>query len=166
MADIFLSYASEDRDKVTSLVETMEEQGWSVCWDREIHAGSRFDQVIEEEVNNASCVVVVWSNHSIKSRWVRDEANEGLERDILVPLRVDDVRLPMGFRAAQTANLIGWPAQRGEIDTLLFRVRALLGNSSATPSVRAAPRENTIAVLPFTNMSADPDQEYFDSALN
>ena len=53
MADIFLSYASEDRDRVRPLVESLEEHGWSVWWDREIHAGPRFDQVIEEEIDKA-----------------------------------------------------------------------------------------------------------------
>ncbi len=109
MADIFLSYASDDRTRVVPLVEAIEARGWSVWWDREIHAGPRFDQVIEEEIAEATCVVVIWSEASVKSDWVRDEANEGRERQILVPLLFDDVRPPLGFRAAHTANLIGWP---------------------------------------------------------
>jgi TolB-like protein len=165
MADIFVSYASEDRDRTSSLVERLEEEGWSTWWDREIHAGPRFDQVIEEEINSASCVVVVWSEASVKSDWVRDEANEGRERNILVPLVLDDVRPPMGFRSVQTANLIDWPEQGGEIDTLLSGVRALLGGSSETTQVKPAASQNSIVVLPFDNISPDPNDAYFSDGL-
>ena len=34
MADIFVSYASDDRDRVQSLVEALEAEGWTVWWDR------------------------------------------------------------------------------------------------------------------------------------
>ncbi len=59
MADIFLSYASEHRDRVRFLVERLAGEGWSVWWDSEIHAGPRFDQVMEEEIDKALCVVVL-----------------------------------------------------------------------------------------------------------
>ena len=94
MADIFLSYASEDRDRLRPLVETLEAEGWSVWWDRNLHAGPRFDVAIEEAIRAASCVVVAWSEHAIESAWIRDEASEGQERNILVPLILNDVRAP------------------------------------------------------------------------
>ncbi|HIG42367.1 MAG TPA: toll/interleukin-1 receptor domain-containing protein [Gammaproteobacteria bacterium] len=53
---------------------------------------------MEEALEAARCVVVVWSNHSIKSQWVRTEAHEGLERKILVPLLLDDVKPPLAYR--------------------------------------------------------------------
>ncbi len=66
--------------------------GWSVWWDRELVAGPSFDEKIEAAIREASCVVVAWSQASIAKKWVRAEANEGLEREILVPLLLDDVR--------------------------------------------------------------------------
>ncbi len=36
MADIFLSYASEDRERVIPLVEALQADGFSVWWDRNI----------------------------------------------------------------------------------------------------------------------------------
>ena len=103
MTDIFVSYASEDLERVKPLVAALSERGWTVWWDRELVAGPSFDEEIEKAIESASCVVVVWSEHSIGSRWVRTEANEGLDRDILVPLCIDDVRPPLAFRIAQTA---------------------------------------------------------------
>ena len=40
MDDIFLSYASEDRQRIEPLVALLESEGWSVWWDRALIAGS------------------------------------------------------------------------------------------------------------------------------
>lgn len=111
MSDIFISYASEDRDWVKPLAEALATQGWSVWWDREIPFGKAFDQVIKEALSDARCIVVVWSNNSIKSDWVIEEAQYGRERKILVPVLLDDPHdglPPFGFRRLQGANLQGW----------------------------------------------------------
>jgi hypothetical protein len=46
MSDIFISYASPDRPRAQVLAEALKAQGWSVWWDRNIPAGTRFAQVI------------------------------------------------------------------------------------------------------------------------
>ena len=81
MADIFVSYASEDRDRIKPLIELLEGEGWSVWWDRELVAGPSFEEKIEEALEAARCVVVAWSESSIKSRWCRAEANDGADSD-------------------------------------------------------------------------------------
>ncbi len=74
MADIFISYASDDRARVKPLAEALGRKGWSVWWDRKIIAGQAFDQAIERELETARCVVVLWSAHSTASEWVKNEA--------------------------------------------------------------------------------------------
>jgi TIR domain len=64
--------------------------------------------VIEEALDSAKCVVVLWSKQSISSDWVKDEAEEGNRRGILVPVSIEEVKAPLGFRRLQTANLVGW----------------------------------------------------------
>ena len=98
MSDIFVSYASKDRPWVLRLVRALERHGWSVWWDRAIAPGKTFDQVIEEALGAARCVIVVWSRTSVSSDWVKSEAAEGAGRHILVPVLLDEVRIPLAFR--------------------------------------------------------------------
>jgi tetratricopeptide (TPR) repeat protein len=108
MADLFISYSSDDRSYVKDIVREFESQGWTVWWDRHIEAGSSFDKKIEEALDDSRCVVVVWSRSSINSDWVRAEAAEGLERNTLVPILLDDVKPPLLFRQKQAISLIDW----------------------------------------------------------
>jgi TolB-like protein len=108
LADIFISYSREDRDRVTALAAALESEGYSLWWDHNLSAGGRFVTEIEEQLEAARVVLVVWSESSINSMWVADEANVGLERNILVPVAIDGVRPKLGFRQIQTIDLSKW----------------------------------------------------------
>ena len=107
MPDVFVSYSSQDRDRVIPLVAAIERRGWSVWWDRDIESGSAYDRAIETAIDEAKCIVVVWSENAIESDWVRNEAGEGLERDVLIPIVIDAVRPPLAFRRVQTIDFSG-----------------------------------------------------------
>jgi hypothetical protein len=77
MSDIFMSYASKDRPWVLRLVRALERHGWSVWWDRAIPPGKSWDQVIEEALDAARCVIVVRLQTSVGSDWVKIEAVKG-----------------------------------------------------------------------------------------
>ena len=116
MANIFVSYSRRDRKRVKPLVELLENQGWSVWWDRDISPGDSFEELIDRQITEAQVVIVVWSKHSIESRWVRNEALESMERDILVPVQLDALKLPVAFRQAQSADLTRWPRRADETE--------------------------------------------------
>ena len=125
---IFLSYSSEDRLRARLFVQALEERGWSVWWDRaDIPPGGRFSRVIEEAIRDAKVVVVLWSARSVESDWVRDEADNGKKRGILVPALIDDVEVPLGFRQLQHASLAEWngTADHPELQKLLEAVKRL-----------------------------------------
>ena len=126
MADIFVSYAGEDRERVAPLVERLEQHGWSVWWARRLHPGPEFEDEIERELDAAKCVVVVWSELSVASRWVKTEANEAMERGILVPILIDRVKPPLAFRRLQTAEAIDWDADGEGVQSLIQGVHLLL----------------------------------------
>ena len=147
MADIFISYAKEDRERAAALADIFGEHGWSVWWDRDIPLGKTFDVVIEEELTRARCQVVLWTEHSIGSNWVKAEAQEGLEREILIPALMDDVKIPLEFRRIQSANLVGWEGDPEDpsVVGLVGSVGRLLEPGRAGPiaepgAPRAAPR--------------------------
>ncbi|MDH3638127.1 MAG: TIR domain-containing protein [Gammaproteobacteria bacterium] len=135
MSDVFISYASEDRDQARRLAINLESNDWSVWWDRKIVTGQTFDQVIERELDKARCVVVLWSAHSVVSEWVKNEADVAAERGVLVPAVIDNVRLPLEFRRRQTADLVGWDG-----DVASEGYRALVDGIAAAMSEKPPPR--------------------------
>jgi len=111
--DIFLSYAREDAGRVAKLAAALEQQGWTVFWDLTIPPGQTWRQVIGTQLEAAGCVVVVWSQTSIHRHWVLEEADSGLERGVLVPLLLDAVKPPIGFRSIQAADFKDWQGDPG-----------------------------------------------------
>src|SRR5215207_8906156 len=105
MSDIFISYARSDKAKAERLAESLAKQGWVVWWDRDILPGQSFDVTIEEALNSAGCIIVLWSKASVSSDWVKTEAEEGRKRRVLIPALIEDVKIPLEFRRIQTANL-------------------------------------------------------------
>ena len=84
MADVFLSYAQEDRTRARKLADALRELGWDVWWDAHVYVGTRFRSEITRQLQAAKCVVVLWSQASIESDWVIDEAQDGKDRGVLV----------------------------------------------------------------------------------
>ena len=129
MADIFISYDREDEMRIRELVRALEEQGWSVWWDRKIIPGQTFDQVIERELEGAKSVVVLWSKNSVASEWVIEEANDAKDRGILVPILLDPVKPPLGLRGIQAADLTDWKPLSSSFtfDQLIQDIAAVVG---------------------------------------
>lgn len=114
MADIFLSYDRNDQPQAARLAEALGEGGRTVWWDRTLPPGETFETVIHRELQAAKCVVVLWSAESLRSNWVRDEADIGLSRGVLVPCLIENVQPPLGHRRIQAANLSEWRGDRND----------------------------------------------------
>ena len=141
MADVFISYASEDRPRAGMIARALEGCGWSVWWDRKIVAGQAFDQTIERELDAAATVVVLWTAASVGSEWVKNEAAAAAERGVLVPVLLDDVKLPLEFRRRQAAGLVGWagdPAHEG-FEALRAAITGQLGAGATVPVAARSP---------------------------
>jgi hypothetical protein len=111
MSDVFVSYKRADRDRVEPICECLRQAGLSVWWDTELEGGEAWRERIEAELREARCVLVVWSQISVAASFVRDEAAYGAEREVLLPVRIDRVRPPIGFGEYQTLELVGWNGQ-------------------------------------------------------
>lgn len=109
MYDIFLSYATADRQRVRPLAAALKQQGWSVFWDHEsVRIGQNWRKIIADALVSSRCVVVVWTEHSIHSNFVIDEASKAKERGVLLPLLWANLKPPHGFRGYQTADFCVW----------------------------------------------------------
>ena len=232
MADIFISYARDDRDKIERLRKTLEAQGWSVWWDRNLTGGGEFSKEIETELNAAKAVIVAWSKQGADSPWVRDEASLAKKQNKLFPIRLDQEPPPLGFKQYHSFDFSRWhgapndeafeslvgsltkklagngpapitaaPASRfpnkqfliagGVVAVAVFvlitySIMRLTSNDSPTlaavpdpvvaeesseanaqiGSMKPAANEAIgLGVIPFVNMSADTEQEYFADGL-
>ncbi len=122
MSDIFMSYASEDRPRGEEFARALEGQGWTVFWDRTIPIGKTWRETIGRELSEARCVIVLWSKTSIDSSWVQEEADDARRRGVLVPVLIDKVIPPIGFRSVQAADLADW--DKKETTQAFRRLRA------------------------------------------
>ena len=108
MAQVFLSYAREDTARVRPLAQALEAAGHIVWWDQHIAGGDQFAHAIEQALDKADAVVVVWTSASCHSAWVRDEAAAGRDSNRLVPVCLDGCTPPLGFRQFQAIDLRSW----------------------------------------------------------
>lgn len=162
MADVFISYAREDRDRVEQLASALKSSGLNVWWDRNLSGGAEFSTIIETELVAAGHAIVVWSEASRGSNWVRDEAELAREQGKLVPLSLDGSTPPLGFRQLHTLDFKGWEGD--EKHASFYELLECVGASKEVVTSALAEhrkfKKPGIAVLPFDNMSSDEEITY------
>jgi TolB-like protein len=205
----FLSYARVDQEQAARVARSLTATGMDVWWDTLIEGGAAFTKSIEAALERCDAVIVLWSRRSVTSDWVLDEAATGRKLHKLVPVSLDGVEPPLGFRQYQSIDLSGWRgnAEADEILAIARGVAAAAGHAlhrvpapdSLPPRPQAISRRrilvaaasiavagaagllagrrgqfsghgaasgNSVAVLPFANLSGDREQDYFSDGLS
>jgi TolB-like protein len=173
MAEVFISYARSTAETAQAMARALRESGYSVWIDDDLPAHRDFPTVIEENLRAAKAVVVIWSAEARRSRWVPAEADVAHGLGTLVQVSLDGAEPPLPFNRMQCVNLPDW---RGEVEApgwrkILEGVGALVGRSALEGEpgpARPGPsgRERLLAVLPFDNVSGDPDLAYFSDGVS
>jgi hypothetical protein len=105
---VFVSYAAEDRDAARTLSEALLRRGYAVWWDRLITGGTLWGEEIERAITGSWAVIVLWSDASVRSDFVRAEARSAAERHILIPAFIGACEPPMPFGEYHTLDLTAW----------------------------------------------------------
>ena len=172
MSDIFISYARGTADQALRVAEALRASGYDVWRDDQLPAHRAYADVIEERLKAARAVVVLWSSEAVKSQWVRAEADLARQAGTLVQLRVDGTVLPLPFNQIECADLAAWtgdPEAPGW-KKVVMSVAALLGpmaekDSQAPGAGHSQLSELVLAVLPFDNLSSDPEMQFFSDGV-
>lgn len=191
MTDVFISYSHQNRDAAQIIAEKVAAKGYEVWWDRELIAGDDYADVIEKVIDQAKAVIVVWSEVSRKSYWVRDEAAVGRDRNRLLPVVIDNNPPPLGFRQIHTVNLAGWDGHsEGPLEDIFLGLQGLVGTASSaivpeapvtstnpfgapvdTPRSTPSPTQNQTSDTPdmgskiFAGVNARPNQKSMQSIM-
>jgi TIR domain len=159
VADIYLSYKREDRTLAEPFSRALSEMGYSVDFDIDLASGARFDQEIERRVRDAKCIVVLWTAHSVTSDWVMSEAHYGKSANKLIPVRLDDTRLPLGFSQIQTVDLKGWRGDTRDSEFVQFinAVKRVVGAATKSDDM---PTASERPPAPGERLKTDRNQPY------
>lgn len=114
MTDVFLSYAHSDQTAAEQIIAGLETEGFSVWWDHTIPPGQTWDTTIARRLTEAKAVVVLWSEASVGSEWVKEEASVARASNKYFPATIDGTPPPLGFSRVQAALLAGWTGDTAE----------------------------------------------------
>ena len=153
---LFISYSHEDKPVAKQVAEALTERGYDVFWDAKIPPGMTFDTYIFEKLQGSNAVIVLWSKNSIRSDYVKEEAEYAKHHSVLVPLNVDGTDLPFGFTRIQATDISGWPAgtRDGPWQSVVDSIEEIL-NRRSDPGRES---ESTTPESPPVERVSDPPQ--------
>ncbi len=145
MADIFISYKRQEREKARAIAEMLVTHGYDVWWDIELLPGDKFSREIDEVIKSASAAIVLWSRRAVESNFVRAEAHKAYNKNILIPVRLDDCELPIPFNTSHTMDLSSWDGSKDDpiLEPLVRAVEKKIGSRSKKIKTREEIKEKT-----------------------
>ncbi len=166
---VFLSYSNKDSGLATHVVAALKLSGISVWWDKEIPSGAIWRKTIDEKLEEADVVLTIWTENSVKSLAVVEEASRAQRDGNLLHIKTDSSALPYGFSEIQYTNLRGWngdandPRIRVLVQSILDRFSPLSQEAKETRLIASAPVaaiiENGLVTAKDTPLGVKPPLE-------
>jgi TIR domain len=140
MTDVFISYSKIRRTEAAELARELSDLGYYVWWDTRLLPTGSYGAAIDRELNAAKAVIVIWSPESVRSKWVRSEAEHADQQDKLVNTHtdVDDPRtlIPKPFNQIHSVAIDDIRAIVSALDAL--NVPRSGGKATPEPAVEPA----------------------------
>jgi len=118
MSNVFLAYKTADAERVKVVREKLELLGIPLFIDQKMLSGDNYISTINEELNSALAVLVLWTEAAVRMpgpgdppNFVLSEAQRGYARGILVAATFERMALdylPVPFNLFQAPDLSGW----------------------------------------------------------
>jgi adenylate cyclase len=180
--DLFVCYASADgADAAQQIALDIEKRGVR-CWiaPRDIPPGANWPSAIVSGIELCSAMLLVLTDKANSSPEIEKEITLANHlRKVIFPVRVADVTLT-GILRYQTQNR-QWRDLFSDREDVLDEISQQILNSrdgahdfdadffatetGMQKTTLALPKKPSVAVLPFANLSGDPEQEYFADGI-
>lgn len=136
MTDLYITYGLRETLWVNKLVSILDSEGYTICWEHAVAPGAdvRTDESIQA-LNNAKCVLAVWSETAVDDHWVLSDAERAVDQEKLLSVVAKSAVIPSVFRESETVFMQGWDAQNKD-DELYGKLLAGIGKfvSPSQPS--------------------------------
>lgn len=187
-ADVFISYSREDQDRVIALARRLREAGVEVWIDQGgIDGAAMWGQQIVEALDGAKAMLLMVSRAAVKSDNVAKEVTLISERKgHILPVHLEQTVIPpaLKYPLAGIQHIEYYNGDPEEKLSAILRALTRIGVEISQPAARRSPadarsgsdrsqgdegaaaeQQSALAVLPFENLSSDPEADYFSDGL-
>ena len=152
-ADVFLSYKSEEEEYARKVRKVLEDNGIS-CWmaPDSIPVGSNYMKQIPQAIDNCKVMIVLISEKSQKSTWVKNEFSQAITKNkLIIPYLIQDCQLEdeFAFSMSTMQQVYAWKNEEDALNRIVKDIREALGddpNARIEISVVKKPKVSPIII--------------------
>lgn len=113
--DVFVSYASEDKEMAQSLADALKRSGFRVSWRPESKT-DKGDPLAQQQfgVAEAHAVVLVWSKSASRAGDIETDTRVAMRRKTLIPIRLDKTPLPGNLASISAEDFAKWEGEMSD----------------------------------------------------
>ncbi|MBO7702998.1 MAG: TIR domain-containing protein [Solobacterium sp.] len=148
-ADIFISYKSDEEEYAKRVRDVLEQNGIS-CWmaPDSIPVGSNYMKQIPQAIENCKAMIVLVSEKSQHSTWVKNEFSQAVSKDkLVIPYVIQDCPLEdeFAFSMSTMQQVFAWKDEEAALQRIVRDIREVLGqDSTARVEIKVVKKNNNV----------------------